>query len=68
MIKPGDRVKLTEHGAQVWAQHYRRRAHRVDWFARRGVAMRVGKLYAYILWDGRKSIDYHAVNLIEPDK
>jgi hypothetical protein len=67
MIKRGDRVKLTEHGAHVSAQQYRRRAQRVDWFARRGVAVRVGKLYAYILWDGRKSIDYQALNLVEPD-
>lgn len=64
-IQRGDRVKLTEHGARVNQKTYMVRAHRVDWASRRGTAIRVGKLYTYIRWDDRTSIDYQQACLVE---
>jgi len=64
-IKRGDRVKLTERGARINTQTYFPRAKRVDWFARRGTAHRVGRIWIYIRWDGRASIDYQQACLIE---
>jgi len=65
-IKRGDRVKLNEHGARVNSLNYYRKGKAVDWSARRGTAHRVGKLYVYIRWDGRESIDFQQTCLIEP--
>jgi len=64
-IKRGDRVKLTERGARINTRTYFPRAKRVDWHARRGTAHRVGRIWIYIRWDGRASIDYQQACLIE---
>lgn len=64
-IRRGDRVKLTEYGARINSKTYLVRAKRVDWYARRGVAVRVGKLHVYIKWDDRNSMDYEIASLIE---
>lgn len=66
IIQRGDRVKLTEHGARVNQKTYMIRAHRVDWASRRGTVVVVGKVYIYIRWDGRTSLDYQQPGLIEP--
>ena len=42
-----------------------RREQRVDWYSRRGVVVLVGKIYIYIRWYGRTSLDYQPACLIE---
>ena len=64
-LQRGDRVKLTEQGARLNSKTYMVRAQRVDWYARRGTAVRVGKINVYIRWDGRASLDYEIASLIE---
>ena len=64
-IQRGDRVKLTERGARINTRTYFPRAKRVDWYARRGTAHRVGRIFIYIYWDDRRSIDYQQACLIE---
>jgi hypothetical protein len=62
-MKPGDRIKLTERGAR--AQTHFNKPHPVDWFKRRGTVVSVSAQYVYIRWDGRKSVSYEPIAIVE---
>jgi hypothetical protein len=63
-MKPGDRIKLTERGAKAQT-HFKNRSHPVDWFKRRGTVVSISAQYVYIQWDGRKSISYEPIAIVE---
>lgn len=56
---------MTARGALINSRHYMTRANQVDWYSRRGEVVRAGQTYIYIKWDGRTSVDYQEVCLVE---
>jgi hypothetical protein len=66
-MKPGDKVKLTERAQRGRAAN-RRGGKSVDWVSRRGILQRItsNKVYARVIWDGRRSVDEVGLRDIEP--
>jgi hypothetical protein len=65
-MKAGDRVKLTDKGARGFSAQYTPRRKPVDWFARQGVLIRFNSYYAFVLWDGLRSVSQLPVMIVEP--
>ncbi len=64
-VKCGDRVKLTDRAARGAMRQSLGRGHKVDWFARRGVAVHVSAAAATVQWDDRQSVDHWPANALE---
>jgi hypothetical protein len=54
-FQPGDRITLTKRGAASLNNNMH--PGRVDWRGRRGVIGRISRSEAFVLWDGRRSLD-----------
>ena len=63
LFKMGDRVRLTERGLRLAT---RSRWAKLDWPNRRGrIVHLTRRSEAYVLWDGRKSIDVVPFAILE---
>ena len=56
----GLRVRLTKQAARTMQVRAERSHYDIDWKARRGTVIRVGRFNntTYVQWDGRRSLDH----------
>jgi hypothetical protein len=64
-VKRGDRVKLTDRAARGAMRQSAERGHKVNWFARRGIAVNISTAAATVQWDDRRSVDHWPANALE---